>query len=200
MQDARKQKLLVDDADLCKRIQPPVTTKITHGSQHTGKVEWYTPKQYIDSARLVMGSIDLDPASCKFANEVVQAPVFFDIDSNGLSKDWFGNVWMNPPYANKLITSFTDKLIGSIAERKVNQAVLLTHNLCDSAWFHKVSRASCRFCITRGRIRHYGTDGELGTPTHGHAFFYFCSEHVESRADKFEEEFSRFGFVAKVVK
>ena len=39
--------------------------------------EWYTPHKYIEAAREVLGEIDLDPASCAFANQVVKAKQFF---------------------------------------------------------------------------------------------------------------------------
>lgn len=46
--------------------------------------EWYTPVLYVEAARRVMGSIDLDPASCPFANETVRASHYFTTDDNGL--------------------------------------------------------------------------------------------------------------------
>ena len=42
-------------------------------AQGTGENEWYTPKWIVDLARAVMGSIDLDPATCQEANETVNA-------------------------------------------------------------------------------------------------------------------------------
>ena len=42
--------------------------------------EWYTPAQYIEAARLVMGSIDLDPASSALANETVKATEWWGVD------------------------------------------------------------------------------------------------------------------------
>jgi len=50
--------------------------------------------------RQVMGSITLDPASCAAAQEVVQADVFFTVKEDGLSRSWFGNAWLNPPFVS----------------------------------------------------------------------------------------------------
>ena len=49
--------------------------------------DWYTPDKYIESVREVLGDIDLDPASCEEANEVVKAKVFYDESDDGLSLD-----------------------------------------------------------------------------------------------------------------
>src|SRR5262249_14864109 len=57
-------------------------------------VEWYTPKKYIEAVRDVLGGIDLDPASCERANEVVKAAKFYTATQNGLNEPWQGRVWL----------------------------------------------------------------------------------------------------------
>lgn len=67
-------------------------------AQHSSKSnEHYTPGPICDRARLLMGSIDLDPASCLKANETVKAKQIYDVADDGLPRPWFGRVFLNPP-------------------------------------------------------------------------------------------------------
>jgi len=43
---------------------------MSHVKNNSGNNEWYTPPHYIESARKVLGSIDLDPASCELPQKV----------------------------------------------------------------------------------------------------------------------------------
>ena len=107
-----------------------------------------TPKEYIDAAREVMGSIDLDPASSALANEVVQAEKFYTAKDDGLNQNWYGNIWLNPPYAKDLLPKFADKF----AESEFNQAIVLVINSTETSWFLKfVGRASA-IVFSIGRV------------------------------------------------
>ena len=82
--------------------------RIVHNS---GNNERYTPEYIIQLARKTMGKIDIDPASCKIANELlVKADKYFDKETNGLLQEWNGKVWLNPlmreDLLNPLLTSY----------------------------------------------------------------------------------------------
>jgi phage N-6-adenine-methyltransferase len=139
-----------------------------HGNKNN---DWYTPKLYIDLAREVMGGIDLDPATSAFAQETVGAKTFYTVDDDGLSKEWAGRVWINPPFSNVL--PFADKLISHLEVGDVTQAIVLTNNNTDTVWWHKMAELANGVCFTKGRISFYDTFGNTSAPTNGQCFFYF---------------------------
>jgi hypothetical protein len=161
----------------------------------SGNNEWFTPPEYIESARTVMGAIDCDPASNDFAQNVVQATRYFTVENNGLIQPWTGRVWMNPPYSSKYIRPFIDKLIGHVIAGEVTQAITLTQSNCDCRWFHKAAAVCSAICLTRGRVKFYDAKGTPSTPTHGHCFMYFGD-----RWQSFADEFSQYGWIARGVR
>lgn len=64
------------------------TTYLVNSIYSSDSEEWYSPAAYVKAARNVMGGIDLDPASCALANQVVQAARYFSKDDNGLAQEW----------------------------------------------------------------------------------------------------------------
>jgi len=136
-------------------------------------VEWYTPAHWIESVRKVMGTIDLDPATSTHAQQVVKADRFYTKDSDGLSKDWQGTVFLNPPFKASLVSAFVHKLCVSYTENDVTQAVLLTNNNTDTEWWHEAAELSAAVAFTNGRVSFYNQAGAWSSPTNGQSFFYF---------------------------
>jgi len=164
-----------------------------HRAIGTGENEWYTPAEYADMAREVMGSIDLDPASCAEANEVIRASTFYTKEDDGLIKDWKGNLWVNPPYSRDLMPAFVDKLKQSFINGDVDSAILLSHNNTDTAWFHSLASVSSAICFPKKRIKFYRGD-EIAAPTNGQAFFY-----LGDNAGVFADVFGMAGFVVEPI-
>lgn len=160
------------------------------GTFGTGENEWYTPVQYIELARAVMGHFDLDPASSSQANKQVKARQYFTPKTDGLNHEWRGKIWLNPPYSQPLMSSFVEHLASSVKNGDVTEAILLTHNYTDTAWFHTAQECCAAICFTRGRIGFLSPSGEQAAPTQGQAFFYYGQNR-----SRFVERFQSVGFV-----
>ena len=157
---------------------PPISTG--------GAIEWYTPPQYIEAARRVMGSIDLDPATSEVAQATVQAGTYYTKETNGLDKPWLGNVWCNPPYSSELINAFTARIV-----EHGEQWLVLTNNGTDTRWGQALLRACTAVCFTDHRIRFHNEDGEpQGPAMQGQMFTYYGPN-----TEQFTAEFGAFGLV-----
>lgn len=161
-----------------------------HRAQGTGENEWYTPPQYIEAARTVLVTIDLDPASSDMAQKTVKASKYFTINDDGLMEQWNGRVWLNPPYAQPAIHNFMQKAVDEFNAGRMTEAIILTHNYTDTTWFHIAARCASAICFTRGRIGFLSPEGTKAAPTQGQAFFYFGTEVAA-----FRDVFQDFGIV-----
>lgn len=178
-------------ADRINTIIPERVEEIkkAHVSHNSGENEWYTPKRFIDSARVVMGGIDLDPASSEIANETVEASNIFTKDDNGLLQKWFGRVWMNPPYAQPLIAQFIDK----VCTEEIQQAIVLVNNGTETAWGNQLLSTCSAICFPKSRIRFVAPNGQQGdSPLQGQMICYIGEE-----VQKFINEFQQYGVCLK---
>jgi len=158
-----------------------------------GNNDWYTPLEYIEAAREVMGGIDLDPASSDFAQQTVKAGAYFTAETNSLDKPWHGRVWMNPPFSMPLIQQFVDKLLEEWQAGRLEQATVITNNATDTGWFHALLAESKIACLTKGRVRFYSPVNDGMAPRQGQAFFYFGDQ-----IDRFTQTFAEFGAVVRL--
>jgi len=186
IQEARDNDDIVSRAFVLEKIkQAKEEERKPHVSFNSGNNEWYTPKEFIDAARLVMGTIDLDPASSEIANETVQAEKIYTADDNGLACPWFGNVWLNPPYSSDLIGQFAEK----VKAKEYNQAIVLVNNATETAWFADIVSVASAIVFPTSRVKFYKPDGSTGAPLQGQAILY-----VGDNPAAFLSEFEKFGW------
>lgn len=136
-----------------------------------GDGDFYTSPLIIDAARQAMGSIDLDPASCRRANTVVRAPRFFGALQDGLSQEWDAeHIWLNPPFNQWDI--WTPKILRELENGTVEQmcVMLPTRSLSAKSNIRLLQR-SAGMCVTNGRFKFWGP--KAGSPDDGHVILYF---------------------------
>jgi hypothetical protein len=86
--DPKKLKLALEDAGRrAVRVIEYQKIGTIRGTEGTGKFERYTPAEYIEAARKVLGGIDLDPATSPQAQRVVQATRYFTEKDDGLVQE-----------------------------------------------------------------------------------------------------------------
>lgn len=158
--------------------------------------EWYTPPEIISMVRDVFGSISLDPASSNKANEIVQAKYIYTEEDDGLIKDWFGKVFVNPPFGTykgkSLAGIWLDKCEEEYACNRIYGAIFLTHSRPGYGWYEDAIR-KWPICQTKDRISFINgnTMEPSGKSKTAQTFFLMAGYHdIEQR---FVEVFSNIG-------
>lgn len=155
---------------------------------------WFTPAAVIDAARELLGGFDLDPASCEEANKNVGAGAFFTQADDGLSRDWHGRVWCNPPYGrDEAHVSNQAKWTAYMADQydtgNIDAGCLLVTFVPDRTWFERLWNYP--MCAFRDRLKFRVPGGNVpDSPTSANVVVYFGTD-IES----FARIFSRFGRV-----
>jgi len=164
---------------------------------NSGENEWYTPKEYIDAARLVLGEIDLDPASTAIANEVVDAAEYYSLAEgrNGLDLPWKGRVWLNPPYAAGLVDQFADRLAEYYNTGAVTAAVVLVNNATETDWFATIISGAAAVCFPDQRVQFWAPDKTTTSPLQGQAVLY-----LGEKINEFIAAYREFGWIGLVAK
>ncbi len=186
----------------------PVSTASAHRLGYIGRVptskardadSWFTPPEYLDSVRAVMGGIDLDPFTSETANEIVGARRILTLERSAFDEDWKvgprGRVFMNPPYSAGLCARAVNRFIDQWEARQFGEGVVLVNNATDTRWFNVLVARCTRICFTHHRISFWNADRKhISGNTRGQAFFYFGRN-----ADKFTRIFGKHGFVVTPV-
>lgn len=170
-----------------------------HGTT-SNSPEHYTPTEWIERVKGVMGDIDIDPASSDVAQEVVQAKNYYTVESDGLSQEWHGRVFINPPgdKTGKIVRLFWSKLVLELVRNHVSEFIWLAFNISQLRTLQHPEKPfmfdgnktrevleNSSVCVPSSRIHFTARH-----PTRDSAFIY-----TGPNKDKFKELFGPHGIV-----
>lgn len=97
-----------------------------HESNKVKSVDWLTPKYIVDA----LPTFDLDP--CASVNQTWStATTMIHPPADGLSAEWQGRVWLNPPYGHGVIARWMARM----AEH--GNGIALVFARTETVWFHE---------------------------------------------------------------
>ncbi len=116
--------------------------------------EWYTPPEIFTALGL---TFDLDPCSPGAGHWVPAHRVFTQAD-DGLSREWSGTVWMNPPFGGRngqvpWLRKFLDH----------GDGIALVAARTSAGWFHEEAVKAETMLFPRGKTKFIRPDGSVGS-------------------------------------
>jgi phage N-6-adenine-methyltransferase len=121
--------------------------------------EWETPQAFFDEVNEEFG-LDLDVCATA-QNKKCRNWISRDLD--GLSVQWFGNCWMNPPYG-KEIGKWVKKAYEE-SRRGVPLVVCLLPARTDTKWFHDYILGKAEIRFIKGRLKFGGSKNSAPFPS-----------------------------------
>lgn len=116
----------------------------SHESTHNDSIEWYTPPFIFDRLDI---EFDMDVASPgKDIVSWIPAKEHLTIKEDGLTTQWNGNIWLNPPYG-----SDTKLWLKKLATH--DNGIALVFARTDTDWFHKYVSLCDMICFIKGRVQ-----------------------------------------------
>jgi len=177
-------------------------------AQHSaGSERWRSPSAIVERARVVLGTIDLDPASEAEANETVRATRFITKEQNGLETDWGFepvSVFLNPPGGNRkagiksLVIPFWKRLLLQRRVGLLNHAIFVGFSIEVMQMSQQVQLCvlDFPFCVPARRIQFDAPpDIKKSTPTHANVLVYVPG--IINRSNLFESSFQDLGKVCR---
>lgn len=142
-----------------------------HQSANMQKDEWLTPPNIIAG----LGGFDLDPCS-PINRPWDTAKTHYSIHDDGLSKEWNGRVWMNPPYGQEA-AKWLDKL-----SKHGNGIALIFARTETKMFFEHVWNKADALLFFEGRLYFHHVNGDRARANAGapSVLIAYGNENVKS--------------------
>lgn len=125
--------------------------------------EWYTPKYIFDALEC---HFDQDVAT-PFDLEFVNVPTYRWISEDSLDRDWWGFVWMNPPFGNQ-----REKLLWIQKFINHGNGIALFPDRTSAPWWQHFAKSADAVLFVDGKIKFIRPDGSKGeSPGNGTTLF-----------------------------
>jgi hypothetical protein len=105
-------------------------------------VEWYTPAYIFEALKV---EFDLDP--CSPPTNIYKTPAknHYTLPTDGLNENWFGCVWLNPPYGKGV-----DQWLIKLANHN-NGIALVNINTLTTKYYQQLKKPKA-ICLVKKRI------------------------------------------------
>lgn len=136
---------------------------------------WITPKEILSP----LGEFDLDPCAAPEPRPWNTAKSMWATPAHdGLAEQWFGRVWLNPPYGRG-IENWMEKMAVH------GNGIAVTYARTETRWFHKyVFPFISGVFFFQGRQPFYRPDGTRGdAPTAPHVLLAYGEENARILSD-----------------
>lgn len=121
---------------------------LSHHSSNMKSDTWLTPKYIIDA----LGEFDLDPCTPEIMPWST-ARHRFTKKEDGLKQEWFGRVWLNPPYGREAV-----KWLRKLSLHNKGTALLLVRSETKD-WFETIWPKAEGILFLKGRLYFHKEDG-----------------------------------------
>ncbi len=123
---------------------------------------WATPQEILDRLYPVVGGpFDLDPCAPQSGRSRVLARQHLTADDDGLTHEWHGSVYMNPPYGRS-IPWWTAKARAETVLGRASSVIGLVPARTDTRWWHGDIAGVADAWLIKGRLS-FG-DGKQPAP------------------------------------
>jgi phage N-6-adenine-methyltransferase len=129
---------------------------LTYSTPKDSTNQYGTPPQLIRELESCLGdTFDLDP--CSGAEDDRIADDIYTKEDDGLAQDWFGNVFVNPPFSE--CGEWVKKAFDEQRNKEAERVVLLLPVRLAAGYFHQYVSKANAICFVEGRIDYVGEDG-----------------------------------------
>lgn len=121
--------------------------------------EWFTDPKIVKA----LGKFDLDPCHAVKINPIFQtAHLTYNIEQDGLRLNWFGRVWLNPPFNRYERPKWMKKMADH------NNGIMLIPAACETdAFYDHVWPYASGILFLKGRPHFYHANGERAKSNSG---------------------------------